>query len=177
MQAGDEGGPRGTNLLDGGAPYYQVYETADDAMVAFGAIEPHFYAQMLEGLGLDPAELSPQTDRSQWPALRARIATIVRGRSRAEWVEIFSERDACFTPIVEPGHAIEHPHNAARGSFVRSGGLVQPAPAPRFSRTAGRIGPTTSCHPGEHSDEVVKAWGVDPECVKRARASGAFRQA
>jgi alpha-methylacyl-CoA racemase len=176
-QAGDEGGPRGTNQLDGGAPYYQVYETADGAMVAFGAIEPQFYAQMLDGLGLDPADLPGQTDRSQWPALRQRIAAVVHERSRAEWVEIFAGRDACFTPVVEPERAIDHPHNAARRSFVRSGGLVQPAPAPRFSRGEGRIGPTTSCHPGEHSDEVVTAWGVDTARASLARASGALRQA
>ncbi len=177
MQTGDEGGPRGTNQLDGGAPYYQVYETRDGRFVAFGAIEPQFYAQMLHGLGLDPADLPDQLDREQWPALRERFAAIVRERTQAAWCEVFAELDACFTSVSSPADAPSDPHNAARGAFVEAGGLVQAAPAPRFSRTPARLGPTTGCHAGEHTREVLADWDVPAPDVEKLLAGGAARQA
>jgi alpha-methylacyl-CoA racemase len=177
MQLGAEGSARGTNQLDGGAPFYNVYETRDGRYVAFGAIEPVFYAQMLDGLGLDPAALPEQTDRARWPELRERVAARVRECTQAEWVETFAELDACFSTVVTPPEAVLEPHNVARGSFVDRGGLSQPAPAPRFSRTPGRIGPTLGCHPGEHTTEVLRSWGVSQSDAETLLASGAARQA
>lgn len=131
---------RGTNLLDSGAPFYDVYETADGGYMAVGAIEPQFYALLIEGLGLADADLPGQRDQTSWPAMKARFAEIFRSRTRAEWTEQFEDSDACVTPVLTPDEAARHPHLAARDTFVRPGGVLQPAPAPRFGRTPGRVG-------------------------------------
>jgi alpha-methylacyl-CoA racemase len=128
-------GAPGENLLDGGAPFYDTYACSDGRFVAVGAIEPQFYLVLLEGLGLDPQELPAQLDPAGWPALRERFAAVFASRSRDEWVTVFSDTDACVAPVLSPWEAPAHPHNAARGAFVEVGGLVQPAPAPRFGRT------------------------------------------
>lgn len=130
---------RGTNLLDGGAHFYEVYETADGGYMAVGAIEAKFYASLLDGLGLDPSTLPRQDDRSQWPAMRERFEKIFASRSRAEWEEVFASRDACVTPVLTPDEAMAHGHAQARGSFGTVAGVPQPMPAPRFSRTPGAI--------------------------------------
>jgi crotonobetainyl-CoA:carnitine CoA-transferase CaiB-like acyl-CoA transferase len=128
--------PRGRNLLDGGAPFYDTYRTADGGYLAVGALEPPFYAALLAGLGLDgEADLPDQYDRAGWPELRRRFAERFAQRSRAEWTAVFADVDACVVPVLAPAEAYRHPHNAARGTFVDVGGIRQPAPAPRFSRT------------------------------------------
>lgn len=127
---------RGTNLLDGGAPFYDTHRTADDGFVSVGALEPQFYAELLDGLGLDPAQLPDQHDRAGWPQLRRRLAEVFASRDRAHWEEVFADRDACVAPVLSPTEAIEHPHHRARETFVEVDGLTQPAP--RLSRTPGR---------------------------------------
>ncbi|HEY7271735.1 MAG TPA: CaiB/BaiF CoA-transferase family protein [Actinoplanes sp.] len=128
--------PRGQNLLDGGAPFYDTYRTADGGFLAVGALEPRFYAALLTGLGLDRAvDLPDQYDRAGWPVLRRRFAERFAQRTRAEWTAVFAGVDACVAPVLGPAEAHRHPHNAARDTFVEVGGIRQPAPAPRFSRT------------------------------------------
>ena len=127
---------REDNLLDGGTPWYGVYATADDRFVGIGAIEPAFFALLLERLGLDASWRGLQNERASWPGLRAAITAAVRSRTRDEWSAIFAGSDACLTPIMTLGEAQAHPHNVARGNFVAVDGVVHPAAAPRFSRTA-----------------------------------------
>lgn len=130
---------RGANLLDGGAHFYEVYETSDGGYMAVGAIEAKFYAALIKGLGLDAASLPAQNDRSQWPAMRKRFEEIFASRTRAEWEAVFDGLDACTTPVLTPDEAIAHPHARARGSFGTVAGVPQPMPAPRFSRTPGAV--------------------------------------
>jgi alpha-methylacyl-CoA racemase len=161
---------RQANLIDGGAHFYGVYETADGGYVALGSIEPQFYAELLARLGLDPAALPPQHDRSAWPALRARLEEIFRRRTRAEWCEVFEGADACFAPVLTMAEAPRHPHNAARETFVEIAGVVQPAPAPRFSRTPGAV-QRPPARPGQHTAEILEELGLDPDHLSRRRAS------
>jgi alpha-methylacyl-CoA racemase len=162
--------PRGENLLDGGAPFYDTYATADGRYVAVGAIEPQFYAALLTGLGLDGADLPGQLDRSGWPTLRARFTAAFAARTRDEWVEIFAGTDACVTPVLAPAEAPGHPHNMDRGAFVDVDGVVQPAPAPRFSRTP-------AARPADRRHDSASAWadwGLDDAEIAAFRASGAI---
>lgn len=162
----------GTNLLDGGAHFYDAYECADGRYVAVGSIEPHFYALLLEktGLAADP-EFSAQMDRSRWPELKRRLADVIRTRSRDQWCELMEGTDVCFAPVLDLDEAPRHPHNRARETFVDLRGVTQPAPAPRFSRTPGRIaGPPPRV--GEHSAEVLVDWGFSSAEVEGLRAAG-----
>lgn len=163
---------RGSNILDSGAHFYEVYETADGRFFAVGAIEPQFYAELLKGLGLAGEELPDQMDRSQWPAMKERFAGIFRSRTRDEWCAVFEGTDACAAPVLSPWEAHQHPHNAARRTFVEVEGIVQPAPAPRFSRTPGEVSRPPS-HPGADTDEALAAWGVDAAAVAALREAGA----
>jgi alpha-methylacyl-CoA racemase len=139
---------RGTNLLDGSAPFYTTYRCADDNWLAVAALEPEFYAQLLDGLGLSgpDAGLPAQYDPTGWPRIRTVLANAIATRTRDEWAAVFADRDACVAPVLSPAEAAAHPHLAARGSFTDVAGLVQPAPAPRFSRTAS---PTPTPAPGQ----------------------------
>jgi alpha-methylacyl-CoA racemase len=164
---------RGTNLLDSGAPFYDVYETADGRHMAVGAIEPQFYAELLDGLGL--VDTAPdRSDPESWPALREAIAARFRERTQAQWAEAFDGTDACVSPVLPLTEAASHPHLAARHTYVDRGGVVQPAPAPRFSRTPPGLGDPPSL-PGQHSREALRAWGVDD--VDRLVADGVVTQA
>ena len=161
-------GPRGTNMLDGAAPFYDVYETADGRWMAVGSIEPQFYALLLEGLGLASADVPDRGDRTQWPALRERLAAVFVTRTRDQWCAVFDGTDACVAPVLEPAEALAHPHHAARGTFVNQ----QPAPGPRFSRTpAGDPGP--SSHAGADGAHALAAWGFSPDDIERLRRAGA----
>ncbi len=163
---------RGTNVLDGGAPFYDTYATADGLYLAVGALEPKFYAELLQRLGLDGAGLPDQYDRSGWRTLRKRLSEIFAGRTQAEWVEIFDGSDACVAPVVSPQDAPAHPHNAARGTFIDLGGVVQPAPAPRFGRTPCDP-PSAPVRPGTHTNEVLAELGLTPGEITNLRDRGA----
>ncbi|HET8617985.1 MAG TPA: CaiB/BaiF CoA-transferase family protein [Acidimicrobiales bacterium] len=164
---------RGTNMLDTGAHFYDVYETADGRYVSIGSIEPQFYAELLRLTGLEGEDLPWQQDRAQWPAMKERLAAIFRTKSRAEWCEIMEGTDVCFAPVLTIPEAVEHPHNAARGTFVEVAGLRQPGPAPRFSRTAAEVGGPPA-HAGQHTDEVLAGAGFDAERIAKLREAGAI---
>ena len=160
-QAGFWTDERGANLLDTGAHFYDVYETADGKYVSVGSIEPQFYAELLKRLGIEAGELPNQMDRSQWPEMKERVAKLFKTRTREEWCEIMEGSDICFAPVLSMAEAPEHPHNRARGTFVRVGDTVQPAPAPRFDRTPPEIqGPPPWA--GQHTEEALADWGLDP---------------
>ncbi|SHK02658.1 alpha-methylacyl-CoA racemase [Pseudonocardia thermophila] len=161
---------RGTNELDTGSPYYEVYETADGGYLAVGAIEPKFYTEMLRGFGLDPAQW-PQHDRSRWPALKQALAEVIATRTRDEWAAVFADRDACVAPVLALSEAPQHPHNRARGVFVEVAGVVQPAPAPRFGRTPPP--PVRPSPPnGADTDAVLRELGYDAARIAALRAAG-----
>jgi alpha-methylacyl-CoA racemase len=160
---------RESNLIDGGAHFYDIYETADGKHVALGSIEPQFYAELLELLGLDPAEW-PQ-DRERWPELSERMAAVIATRTRAEWSELLEGTDVCFAPVLDFAEAPEHPHVRERETYVEAFGVLQPAPAPRFSRTPGEISAPPAL-PGEHSREVLAEWGFDPAEIEALEAAG-----
>jgi alpha-methylacyl-CoA racemase len=162
---------RGVNTLDGGAPFYDTYATAGGGYVAVGAIEPQFYAALLDGLGLADAELPGQHDRSRWPELRAQLAAVFARRTRDEWAEVFAGTDACVAPVLGLSEAPGHPHARARSSFADVGGVVQPAPAPRFGRSAAQV-PTEPPRPGADTDTVLAGLGLSAEEVAGLRASG-----
>ena len=165
---------RGANLLDGGAPFYGVYETADGGHVAVGALEPEFYRELLALLGLDgEQDLPAQLDRERWPELRERIAAAIRRRSRDEWAALADGRDACLTPVLSPAEAPQHPHNRERGVFAATADGPRPAPAPRFGRTPpGPPGPVPT--PGGDTDGALPDWGFSRDEVAALRRSGAF---
>ncbi len=151
---------RDSNLLDGGAHFYDVYETGDGKFVTIGSLEPQFYALLLEKLELkdDPA-FAAQMDRSNWAALSEKVAAVLKTKTRDEWTALLEGTDVCFAPVLDMAEAPSHPHNAARGTFVEVSGVIQPAPAPRFSRTPGAIqGP--SVKPGADTENVLADWGV-----------------
>jgi alpha-methylacyl-CoA racemase len=152
---------RGTTILDSGAPFYDAYETADGRWVAVGAMEPQFYAALLSGLGLDPAELPDQFDSAAWPDMKARFAAIFASRTRAEWEARFAGTDACVAPVLELDELAGHPHHQARGFLETHFGIVQPGPVPKLSATPGRVaGPPPET--GQHTAEVLAEWlGLD----------------
>jgi alpha-methylacyl-CoA racemase len=151
---------RGTNLLDGGAPFYDTYQTADGGYVAVGALERRFYQQLLVGLGLDGEQSLPdQMDRERWHELRARFAEVFASRTRAEWTRVFDGLDACVSPVLAPWEVADADHTRARAGFVQISGVSQPAPAPRFSRTPAPT-PTVPRIPGEDTEDVLVEWGL-----------------
>jgi alpha-methylacyl-CoA racemase len=163
---------RGSNMLDTGAHFYDVYETADGKYVSIGSIEPQFYAELLRLTGLEGEELPWQMDRTQWPAMKDRLAEIFRAKTRDEWCEVMEGTDVCFAPVLGMGEAPQHPHNVHRGTFLERDGVVQPAPAPRFSRTTPEIERPPS-HAGQHTDEVLREWGFDADRIAKLRDAGA----
>jgi alpha-methylacyl-CoA racemase len=164
---------RGTNLLDSGAHFYDVYECADGKFVSIGSIEPQFYAELLRLSGLgDQPDLAKQMDRSQWPAMKERLVTIFRTKTRDEWCALMEHTDVCFAPVLSLTEAPDHPHNVARGTFVDVEGVKQPAPAPRFSRTPGAV-QRPPARPGQHTDEALTELGFSTDEVAKLRAAGA----
>src|SRR5205807_5452838 len=154
----------GHNLLDTGAHFYEVYETADGKFMAVGAIEHQFYAELLERTGLKDEELPFQMDREQWPSLKERFAALFKTKTRDEWQSILEGTDACAVPVLSMTEAPAHPHNVARRTFVERDGVTQPAPAPRFSRTTAEIA-TGPPAPGEHTSEALADWGFTADEV------------
>jgi alpha-methylacyl-CoA racemase len=151
---------RGTNLLDGGAPFYDVYATADGGAVAIGCLEPRFYAELLRLLDLERPELADHTDRERWPAIRAALAEAFAGRPRADWEALFEGSEVCFAPVLDLDEAPRHPHNRARGTFYETDDGMLPMPAPRFSRTpAAEPGRTSAA--GADTVAALGDWGFD----------------
>jgi alpha-methylacyl-CoA racemase len=172
-----DGSQRGVNLLDTGAHFYDVYECADGEYVSIGSIEPQFYAELMRLTELtDDAEFAAQMDRSNWPALKARLTEIFRSKTRDEWCTIMEHTDVCFAPVLRMDEAARHPHNVARGTFVELDGMTQPAPAPRFSRTKATID-RPPAHDGQHTVEVLREWGFDSGRIDSLVESGAVKQA
>jgi alpha-methylacyl-CoA racemase len=164
---------RGVNLLDTGAHFYDTYETLDGKWVAVGPVEPRFYTLLLELAGVDDPEFENQFDRERWPELRAKLAAVFKTKTRDQWCETMEGTDACFAPVLSLSEAPDHPHNAARKTFTEVDGVRQPAPAPRFSRTPGRIAgaPPT---PGEHTESALVDWGLSEERIASLRKAGAI---
>jgi len=163
---------KGTNLIDGGAHFYDAYETADGKYISIGSIEPQFYAELLRLTGLEGEDLPHQMDREQWPALKERVTGIFKQRTRDEWCELMEGTDVCFAPVLTLEEAPSHPHNIARGTFVEVAGVVQPAPSPRFSRTPGEISRPPSA-PAADTDEALADWGLSDAEVAKLRSAGA----
>ncbi len=164
---------RGVNLLDTGAHFYEVYETSDGRFVSVGSIEPQFYAILMERAQLDPKIFGAQMNQAKWPELKEKLATVFKTRTQAEWVELMEGTDACFAPVLDFIEAQEHPHNQARKTYVDVDGMMQPAPAPRFSRTPGAVRHGAHAN-GEDTEQVLLAWGFDQEQVEKLRAAGAL---
>jgi alpha-methylacyl-CoA racemase len=158
QQAGWWNEERGTNMLDSGAHFYDVYETADGKYVSIGSIEPQFYAELLKLTGLDASEFAPQMDRARWPLLAEKLRAVFVKKTRAEWCAIMEGSDVCFAPVLSISEARRHPHNVERGTFVDVAGFEQPRPAPRFSRTDSGI-QRPPARVGEHTDEALADWG------------------
>ncbi|MFV0535099.1 MAG: CaiB/BaiF CoA transferase family protein [Cumulibacter sp.] len=165
--------PRGENLLDGGAPFYQVYETADGGYMSVGAIEPQFYALLIKGLGLDAADLPQQLDRAHWGETKEKFAAIFASKPRAHWEETFMGTDACVAPILSPEEAFVHPANTERGVFTEINGVNQPVGAPRFSRTVNDL-PKAPPAPGDNTDEILAAAGLSADDIAKVREAGAL---
>ncbi|HET9047226.1 MAG TPA: CaiB/BaiF CoA-transferase family protein [Casimicrobiaceae bacterium] len=163
---------RGANVLDSGAPWYDIYETQDGKYVAVGAIEPKFYAELLQRLGLAGAALPDQHDRAGWPVLRARFAAVFRTRSRDAWCAAFEGSDACVAPVLTFAEAAAHPHATARHAYTTIENVVQPAPAPRFSRTPGTIRGAPP-ERGAHGRTALADWGFSREDIAQLAALGA----
>ncbi|HVR53943.1 MAG TPA: CaiB/BaiF CoA-transferase family protein [Pseudorhodoferax sp.] len=162
MHAGGRWGTRGSNLLDGGAPFYRPYRCADGRWVSIGSLEPAFYALLLRKLDLegDP-DFADQNDRTRWPRMRERLAACFAGRSRADWCALLEGSDVCFAPVLDFDEAPQHPHAQARGSFVEVGGAWQPAPAPRFTGTPNPV-PRAAVAIGADTAAALADWGVAP---------------
>jgi alpha-methylacyl-CoA racemase len=163
---------RGNNILDSGAPWYGVYETKDGKHVSIGSIEAKFYAELLRLTGLDKEPLPKQHDRNGWPKLKERFTAVFKAKSRDEWCKIMEGSDVCFAPVLTMGEAANHPHMKARGTFVEVDGVMQPGPAPRFSRTKAKVqrGPAKA---GQHTAEALADWGFsagDIESLRKAAA-------
>ena len=164
-------GPRGENVLDSGAHFYEVYETSDGRYVSIAPVEPKFYAELIGRIGLDPGDAPHSSDRADWPGSKAKLAALFRRRSRDEWCEILAGTDACFAPVLGMDEAHRHPHNAARGTFVERDGIVQPNAAPRFERTASGIRCSPPA-PGSGTRTVLADWGFTPDEIDDLAARG-----
>src|SRR5579872_881070 len=164
---------RAANLLDGGAHFYDVYKTKDARWIALGSIEPQFYALLLEKAGLSDPQFKLQMSRDDWPALKAKLTEVIAQKTRDEWEQIMGGSDVCFAPVLGISETAAHPHNAARQTFVEIEGVVQPAPAPRFSATPGKIqSPPPAI--GADNERALKDWGFAPDAIEALETAGAL---
>ena len=162
---------RGANLLDGAAHFYDTYETKDGKYIALGSIEPQFYKELMEKTGIEDTAFTAQMDRSAWPALTEKLAAVIKTKTRDEWDAIMLGSDVCYAPVLSLAEAPKHPHNVARQTFVEIGGVVQPAPAPRFSRTTPQVqGPPE----GADNAAALAAWGFSADDVAKLTSAGAI---
>ena len=160
--AGAWGEQRRSNLLDGGAPYYDTYRCADDKWISIGALEPQFFATLIGKLQIPASEFPEYENRECWPRLRERFERIFASQPQAHWCKLLESTDSCFAPILSMGEAVEHPHNVARGTFTTHSGMVQPAPAPRFSRTPAAIQES-----GRVDADTLRAWGLPQALIEQ----------
>ena len=174
MANGNWNDERGTNLADGGRPYYDVYRTSDGRYVSLAAIEDKFYRQFLDLVGLNVDELPSQNDPAGWPLMRERFRTLFLTKTRDEWAALLDGTDTCFAPVLTPAEAFDHPHVRARNILLERDGIIQPAPAPRFSRTSSEIG-TPPVSPGAQSVELLKELGLTSDEIARLRDDGIIR--
>ncbi|QEY71794.1 CaiB/BaiF CoA transferase family protein [Pseudomonas denitrificans (nom. rej.)] len=161
---------RGANLLDGGAHFYDTYACADGRFIALGAIEPQFYAELLQRCGIDDPQFQQQMDPRQWPQLKAKLTALFLQRSRAQWCELLEGSDACFAPVLDWAEAAQHPHNRERGTYLELDGVLQPAPAPRFSRTPAATPTQAAGEP--QSEAVLRDWGLSDERIADLQQAG-----
>ena len=167
----------GTNLLDTGAHFYDVFECKDGKYVSIGSIEPQFYALLLEKTDLENDErFAKQMDQSQWPALKVTLREVFAKKTQAEWCQIMEGTDVCFAPVLTMSQAAAHPHNVERKTFIEIDGVTQPAPAPRFSRSTTQVS-TPPAHPGQHTREILTDWGIPQDRIEQLIASGAVADA
>jgi alpha-methylacyl-CoA racemase len=164
---------RGTNLLDGAAHFYDTYETADGKYISIGALEPDFYRLLIELTGVDAKEFSSHMDHRYWPALREKLTTVIKQKTREQWCAIMEGTDVCFAPVLSMSEASHHPHNRARGSFIDVAGVTQPAPTPRFSRTSPRA-PMPASPAGSDTAAVLRAAGYTEPQIELLRERGAL---
>jgi len=165
---------RGVNLLDTGTHFYDVYETADGKYVSIGSIEPQFYAELLKHTGLEGEDLPWQMDKSAWGSMKERLTEIFKSKTRDEWCSIMEGTDVCFAPVLNLAEAPAHPHNVERKTFFERDGIVQPTPAPRFSRTPGEVAHAPA-HAGQHTDEILGEWlGASGDDIDKLKATGAI---
>lgn len=164
---------RGENLVDSGSHFYNVYETADGQFISIAAIEAKFYAELLQRLGLEHEPLPGQMAREHWPQLQERLTTLFRTKTREEWCALLEGTDVCFAPVLSMDEAPHHPHNTSRGTFIEIDGVMQPAPAPRFSRTPSYVQRPPAA-PGEHTEEGLLDWGFTPDEIVALQRTGAI---
>ena len=167
-------GDRGTNLLDTGAPFYDVFECSDGKFISIGSIEPQFYSELLRITGLDQQENPKQMDRQSWDEMKSKIASAIKSKSREEWENLMEGTDVCFAPVLTIDEAYDHPHNLERDTFIEVAGVKQPAPAPRFSRTPASI-TSPPPHPGEHTEEILLDSGFTISEISSLREQNVIR--
>jgi alpha-methylacyl-CoA racemase len=168
---------RGTNLLDTGAHFYDVYRCSDDEYISLGSIEPQFYAELLRLTGLsDDDQFAKQMNQTEWGPLKERLTELFATKSRDEWCALMEHTDVCFAPVLTMSEAAQHPHNVERETFIEVGGVTQPAPAPRFSRTENEV-VSTPAWPGQHTRDILQSWGIGADRVAELLDSGAVRHA
>ncbi len=165
---------RGTNMLDSGAHFYDVYQCADEKWVAIGSIEPQFYRLLLEKTGIEDTDFQSQMDASLWPRLKEKLALLIKTKTRDEWCELMEGSDVCFAPVLDMDEAPRHSHNRERSTFIEIDGVTQPAPAPRFSRTSPET-PTPPDRVGQHTQEVLSEWGLSASEIEELKSKGAIR--
>ena len=161
-------GDRGTNLLDTGAPFYDVFECADGEFISLGSIEPQFYSELLRITEIDQSENPKQMDRAKWAEMKSKIGDAIKGKTRSEWEELMEGTDVCFAPVLSMDEAYEHPHNKQRNTFIEIAGVMQPAPAPRFSRTPASVS-SPPPHAGQHTEEVLAGLGLTKDEILMLR--------
>ena len=161
-------GDRGTNLLDTGAPFYDVFECADGEFISLGSIEPQFYSELLRITEIDQSENPKQMDRAGWAEMKSKIGDAIKGKTRSEWEELMEGTDVCFAPVLSMDEAYEHPHNKQRNTFIEIAGVMQPAPAPRFSRTPASVS-SPPPHAGQHTEEVLVGLGLTKDEILMLR--------
>ena len=164
---------RGTNLLDSGSHFYEVYETADAKYISLGAIEPQFYAALLNKLGDEAKHFENQFDAESWPQMKIKMTEIIKRKTRDEWDAIFAGADVCYAPVLSMQEVRHHPHHQSRGTFIDDGDVWQPAPAPRFSRTSGEVR-CAAATIGAHTNDVLREFGFSDEEIKKRLESGAI---